>query len=62
MRNALVVALLGGLALAACEKQVEQMGLTNWQKAPPLLAGVDEGAVVPAGPDESGWRTPHGRG
>jgi hypothetical protein len=44
MRNALVVALVCASALCACSKKTEEQGLTNWQKAPPLLAGVDEGA------------------
>lgn len=58
MRHAVVVVLFAGLSLAACKGENaagDQMGLTNWQKAPPLLAGVDEGATEgpagePAGP------------
>jgi hypothetical protein len=48
MRNTLVVALIAASALAACDRAAEggdQQGLTNWQKAPPLRAGVDEGAT-----------------
>jgi hypothetical protein len=47
MRKAVVLALICAGALAGCNKQQEQMGLTNWEKAPPLLAGVDEGANAP---------------
>lgn len=48
MRNALVVVILSGAALSSCGDKAgggDQMGLVNWEKAPPLTAGVDEGAT-----------------
>ena len=50
MRDIAVAVFTGvfAMSLASCSKQEEQMGLTNWEKAPPLLAGVDQGAVVVA--------------
>ena len=51
MRLPLTLTLIAAAALSACDKQDQPMGLTDWQDAPPLLAGVDEGAVAPPVPD-----------
>lgn len=47
MRNTLVVVMLSTAALCSCGEKAgggDQTGLVNWEKAPPLTAGVDEGA------------------
>lgn len=49
MRHALVVVLLAAAALTACGKEdAGEMGLTNWEKAPPLQAGPDQDGTPPA--------------